>query len=47
MSMGILMGPLLGGIVFERAGYYAVFAMRYSLLFLLPPSRFSLTVNPR
>ncbi|KAF2197813.1 MFS general substrate transporter [Delitschia confertaspora ATCC 74209] len=32
MSLGILVAPLLGGIVFERAGYDAVFAMAYALI---------------
>ncbi|KAG9986991.1 MFS general substrate transporter, partial [Aureobasidium melanogenum] len=32
MSLAYLLGPLLGGIVFERAGYYAVFAMAFALL---------------
>jgi MFS family permease len=32
MSVGILVGPLLGGVVYDRAGYNAVFAMAYSLV---------------
>jgi MFS family permease len=32
MSIGILIGPLLGGIVFDRAGYGAVFGMTYALI---------------
>ena len=32
MSVGILVGPLLGGVVFDRAGYDAVFAMAYALV---------------
>ncbi|KAL1612907.1 hypothetical protein SLS60_001137 [Paraconiothyrium brasiliense] len=32
MSIGILIGPLLGGVVFDRAGYGAVFAMAYALI---------------
>lgn len=32
MSIGILIGPLLGGVVFDRAGYGAVFAMAYGLI---------------
>ena len=32
MSVGILIGPLLGGIVFDRAGYGAVFAIAYGLI---------------
>lgn len=31
-SLGILSGPLLGGIVYGRAGYYSVFAMCFGLL---------------
>ncbi|KAJ4292708.1 hypothetical protein N0V90_009371 [Kalmusia sp. IMI 367209] len=32
MSVGILIGPLLGGVVFDRAGYGAVFGMAYALI---------------
>lgn len=32
MSFGILLSPLIGGIVFERAGYYAVFGVSFALL---------------
>lgn len=32
MSIGILIGPLLGGVVFDRAGYGAVFGMAYALI---------------
>jgi MFS family permease len=32
MSLGILIAPLLGGIVFDRAGYDAVFGMSYGLI---------------
>jgi MFS family permease len=32
MSLGILIAPLLGGVVFDRAGYNAVFAMAYALI---------------
>ncbi|ESZ94455.1 hypothetical protein SBOR_5173 [Sclerotinia borealis F-4128] len=34
MSLGILVAPLLGGIVYEKAGYYAVFYMSFGLLVL-------------
>jgi MFS family permease len=34
MSLGMLMAPLLGGIVFDTAGYYAVFAMAFGLMVL-------------
>jgi MFS family permease len=34
MSMGMLVGPLLGGIVYEKAGYYSVFYMAFALLAL-------------
>lgn len=32
MSLGILVAPLLGGVVYERAGYYPVFYMAFGLL---------------
>lgn len=32
MSLGLLTAPLLAGVVFERAGYTAVFAMAYALV---------------
>jgi len=32
MSLGIMLAPLLGGIVYDRAGYYAVFAMCFGIL---------------
>lgn len=32
MSLGILIAPLLGGIVFDHAGYNAVFGMAYALI---------------
>ncbi|RDW79861.1 MFS transporter-like protein [Coleophoma cylindrospora] len=31
-SIGSLAGPLLGGVVYARAGYYAVFAMGFALI---------------
>ncbi|KAG4436742.1 hypothetical protein IFR05_007760 [Cadophora sp. M221] len=34
MSVGILLAPLLGGIVYERAGYYPVFYMAFCLIAL-------------
>lgn len=34
MSFGILVGPLLGGFVFAKAGYYAVIAMMAGLVLL-------------
>ena len=34
MSLAILVAPLLGGLVFETAGYYSVFAMAFGLIFL-------------
>lgn len=34
MSLGVFLGPLLGGVVFERAGYNAVYAMAYVLIAL-------------
>jgi MFS family permease len=32
MSLGILLAPLLGGVVFDHAGYDAVFGMAYALI---------------
>lgn len=34
MSVGILLAPLLGGVVYERAGYYPVFYMAFGLIAL-------------
>jgi MFS family permease len=34
MSLGILLGPILGGVVFDKGGYNAVFAMAYALVAL-------------
>jgi len=34
MHSAMLLGPLLGGVVFERSGYYAVFAMAFGVIFL-------------
>jgi MFS family permease len=34
MSLGVLLAPLLGGVVFERAGYYSVWAMAFGLIAL-------------
>ncbi|KAF8474241.1 major facilitator superfamily domain-containing protein [Kalaharituber pfeilii] len=34
MSLGILLAPLLGGIVYDRGGYYSVFAMGFGMLAL-------------
>jgi MFS family permease len=31
-SVGIAIGPLLGGVVYARAGYYAVYAMVFAFL---------------
>jgi len=31
-SLGVLVAPLLGGIVYERSGYYAVFAMTFGVI---------------
>ena len=31
-SMGILLAPLLGGVVYSHAGYYAVFALAFGLI---------------
>ncbi|KAG0651243.1 putative MFS-type transporter [Hyphodiscus hymeniophilus] len=32
MSLGSIAGPLLGGVVYAKAGYYAVFAMGFALI---------------
>lgn len=32
MSIGVIIAPLIGGVVFERAGYYAVFGVSFALL---------------
>ncbi|KAI9703307.1 MAG: hypothetical protein M1836_007873 [Candelina mexicana] len=32
MSLGIMAGPLLGGVVYEKGGYYSVFAMAFALI---------------
>ena len=32
MSMGLILGPVLGGIVYDRAGYYAAFALAFALI---------------
>lgn len=34
MSMGLVFGPLIGGIVYERAGYYPVFGICFGILVL-------------
>src|SRR6266516_2099561 len=34
MSLAILVGPLLGGVVYARGGYYSVFAMVFALIVL-------------
>ena len=34
MSLGMLLAPLLGGIVFAKSGYYSVFAMAFGLIVL-------------
>jgi MFS family permease len=31
-SIGVVIGPLLGGILYERAGYYSVFALSFAFL---------------
>ncbi|KAF2853652.1 MFS transporter-like protein [Plenodomus tracheiphilus IPT5] len=32
MSLGLLLSPLLGGVVYDHAGYHAVFGMAYALI---------------
>ncbi|MCJ1309477.1 hypothetical protein MMC25_003137 [Agyrium rufum] len=34
MSVAFLLGPLLGGVVYNRAGYYAVYYMAFALIIL-------------
>ena len=33
-SLGVLVSPLLGGVVYDRSGYYAVFAMTFGVIVL-------------
>ncbi|KAI5359278.1 Putative major facilitator superfamily, MFS transporter superfamily [Septoria linicola] len=42
MSLAILLSPLLGGIVFEEAGYYSVYAMAFGLIVLDLVLRFAM-----
>ncbi|KAM3425125.1 hypothetical protein BST61_g7088 [Cercospora zeina] len=42
MSLAILMAPLLGGVVFAKAGYYAVYAMAFGLILLDLVLRFAM-----
>lgn len=32
MSMGLILGPVLGGIIYDREGYYAAFALAFALI---------------
>jgi MFS family permease len=32
MSIGVVIGPLFGGILYERAGYYSIFALSFAFL---------------
>jgi MFS family permease len=32
MSMGLILGPVLGGILYSREGYYAAFALAFALI---------------
>lgn len=32
LSLGIFMAPLLGGVVYDKGGYYAVFAMAFAVV---------------
>jgi MFS family permease len=34
MTISVVLGPVLGGIVYERAGYYPVYYMAFALVFL-------------
>jgi MFS family permease len=29
-SLGVVMGPILGGVIYERSGYYSVFALSFA-----------------
>ncbi|KAG8630606.1 hypothetical protein KVT40_002225 [Elsinoe batatas] len=42
MSFGVLLSPLIGGVVFERAGYFAVFGVSFALLGMDIVLRFAL-----
>lgn len=42
MSFGVLLSPLIGGVVFERAGYYAVYGVSFALLGMDIVLRFAL-----
>jgi MFS family permease len=46
MSLAILLAPLLGGVVFETAGYYSVYAMVFGLIVLDIILRFAM-IEPR
>lgn len=35
MSVAVLVAPLLGGVVYARAGYFAVFYMAFGMFFRL------------
>jgi MFS family permease len=32
MSMGLILGPVLGGLLYDRRGYYAAFALAFALI---------------
>ena len=32
MSVSVLVGPLLGGVVYDKAGFYAVFTMGFGVI---------------
>ncbi|KAF2215897.1 hypothetical protein CERZMDRAFT_65285 [Cercospora zeae-maydis SCOH1-5] len=42
MSLAVLLAPLLGGVVFAKAGYYAVYAMTFGLIVLDLVLRFAM-----
>jgi MFS family permease len=33
-TLGVVMGPLLGGVIYQQAGYYSVFALSFGFLFI-------------
>jgi len=46
MSLGVLIGPLLGGVLFEKVGYDAVYGMAYAFIALDILFRLLMVENP-
>ena len=42
-SLGVVIGPLLGGVIYERRGYYSVFALSFAFLVIDGIFRFTFT----